>query len=426
MPAKRTPAKTATKTPGKAKTKGAAAAAEAEKPVPVVAEAPGPDSAPAPVAKPAVYPDRPTPRALTAGLPVYEPGRPLEEVAREFGFVDTDLLIKLASNENPLGPPPKAVMAMQLATSRMHLYPDGGCFYLRRKLAEYLNLPPDRFIFGAGSNEIIEFLGKTFLEPGDNIVVSQHAFIVYKLVGLSCAAEVREAPMQQFTHDLGAMAALCDARTRLLFVANPNNPTGTMLGLEELREGFQRVPPHVLIVLDEAYIDLLHPDECPATLSLLAEFPNLITLRTFSKAFGLAGLRLGYGMAAPEIIAALEKFRQPFNVSSMAQVAAIAALDDHDHLYRTRYNNEAGIKYLASRFRVMKLEYVPSHANFLLVKTGRGRELFREMQKGGIIVRPMDGYGLPDHLRISVGTPEQNRVCIAALQHLLQPEVPRL
>ena len=376
-----------------------------------------PVAAPAPVKAPAGL----TPRAHTASLPVYEPGRPLEEVAREFGFKDADRLIKLASNENPLGPSPKAIMAMQTATGRLHLYPDGGCYYLRHKLARLLGAEPAQFIFGAGSNEILEFLGKTFLEPGLNLVMSSHSFIVYKLIGLACAAEVREAPMKDYFHDLDAMLALVDGNTRLFFIANPNNPTGSMVGLDALRACLAKLPPHVLAVLDEAYIELLPPPEAPDTIALLKEFPNLIILRTFSKAYGLAGLRIGYGISTPAVIGLLEKYRQPFNVSSIAQAGAMAALDDHDHLYRTRYNNDAGVHYFENRFKVMKLEYVNTFANFILVKTGRGREIFREMQKKGVIVRAMDAYGLPDHIRISVGTPEQNRACIAALQSLLQP-----
>jgi histidinol-phosphate aminotransferase len=364
------------------------------------------------------------PRPHTTTLPVYEPGRPLEEVAREFGFPDADLLMKLASNENPNGPSPKAIMAMMAACSRMHLYPDGGCFYLRQKLSRKLGVAPDQLIFGSGSNEIIEFLGHVFLGPGLNLVMSQQAFVVYKLVGLAMEAEVREAPMKDFVHDLDAMLAMVDDNTRLFFIANPNNPTGTLLDTEALRTCLGKIPPHVLVVIDEAYVELIDDDEdVPASLDLMREFPNVVLLRTFSKAYGLAGLRIGYGITRAETVKWMEKYRQPFNVSSMAQIAASAALDDSEHLFRTRYNNEAGLKYLEVRFRAMKVDFPESHTNFILVKTGRGREIFRELQKQGIIVRPMDGYGLPEHLRISVGTPEQNRACVAAIQKIIRPEM---
>lgn len=417
--AAKAPAKSAAKAPAKPKAapKGrkAGAAAEPEVASPVVA-------ATAPVADVPVAPARLTPLPHTEALRLYEPGRPLEEVARELGLRDADRLVKLASNENPLGPSPKAIMAMQLATSRMHLYPDGGCFYLRQKLAKRLGVEPGQLIFGAGSNEIIEFIGHAFLDHGVNMIMSERAFVVYKLVGQAMRAEVREVPMQGFTHDLEAMVARIDANTRAFFIANPNNPTGTVVGLDAIRACLAKVPPHVLVVLDEAYIELIPEDEAPDTVGLLRDFPNLILLRTFSKAFGLAGLRIGYGIARPEVVGWLEKFRQPFNVPAMSQVAAIAALDDKEHLYRTRYNNSAGIDYFESRFKVMKLEFVPSYANFILVKTGRGREIFHALLRKGIIVRPMDAYGMPDHIRISIGTPEQNRACIEALLSILNPQ----
>jgi histidinol-phosphate aminotransferase len=358
------------------------------------------------------------PRGGLDNLTVYETGKPLEEVAREQGL-EPDGLVKLASNENNLGPSPLAIEAMRLEVERMHLYPDGGAFYLREALASHLEVEGDMLLFGNGSNELIEFLGHLFLQPGTNLVMSQCAFIVYKLVGDLFGAETRMAPMRDFTHDLDAMTGLVDENTRLVFVANPNNPTGTRVDNEKLKAFLENLPGHVLPVIDEAYIELMEPQETPDTLGWLRDMRPMVILRTFSKAYGLAGLRIGYAVSQPEVIRWLGKFRQPFNVNAMAQAAARAAVEDQSHVAQTRVLAHEGLAYFAQAFAELGLETVPSSANFLLVKTGEGRRRFQELQSRGVIARAMDGYGLPDWLRITVGTEGENLMAVQALKGVL-------
>lgn len=357
------------------------------------------------------------PRGGLEDLTVYETGKPLEEVAREQGL-DPEGLVKLASNENNLGPSPAAIEAMQAQASQMHLYPDGGAFYLREALAEQLGIQPDMLLFGNGSNELIEFLGHLFLQPGTNVVMSAQAFIVYKLVADLFGAETRQAPTVDFTHDLDAMRTLVDENTRLVFVANPNNPTGTKVDNDKLASFLKALPAHVLPVVDEAYIEMLEPEDRPDTLRWVLEDRPLIVLRTFSKGYGLAGLRLGYAIAQPELIRWLGKFRQPFNANAMAQVAALASVKDQAHIDRTRAWVRDGLSYFETAFAEMGLETVPSYANFLLVKVGEGRRCFQELQAKGVIARAMDGYGLGDWLRVTVGTAEENRRCVEAIQEI--------
>jgi histidinol-phosphate aminotransferase len=352
------------------------------------------------------------------GLPVYQPGRPIEEVARELGL-PPESIIKLASNENPLGPSRKAILAMRQAARQMQLYPDGNTFYLKQKLAARLQVSPANLIFGNGSNEIIEFLSHAVMAPGTEVVASQYCFAVYPIVTHLFGAKLVMVPAKDHGHDLDAMLAAINERTRVVFVANPNNPTGTAVPPEKLAAFIEAVPPHVVIALDEAYIEFL---ENP--LDLLPEVragrkPNLILMRTFSKIYGLAGLRIGYGIAGQELIAELEKIRQPFNANAMAQAAALEALEDEVHAEKTRKNNARGLRFYARACRKLKLEYVPSFANFVLVRVGEGQRVFNELQKLGIIVRPMGGYQLPEWVRISVGKPKQNRRCIEALTEIL-------
>ena len=358
------------------------------------------------------------PKSGIDDLKVYEPGRPLEEVARDYGLAPEELT-KLASNENALGPSPLAVKAMQDAASSMHLYPDGGAFYLRDALAEQLSVDPDMVLFGNGSNELIEFLGHVFLGPGTNMVMSECAFVIYKLVADAFGAETRMAPMQDFTHDLSAMAALVDADTRLMFIANPNNPTGTCVSPATLKALHDELPGHVLLVVDEAYIELLPEADRPATLEWIKTSSNLMVMRTFSKAYGLAGLRLGYAVAQPTLIQLLNKFRQPFNVSAMAQVAALAAVADTAHVEKTREMVTQGLTFFREACAELDLETVPSVANFLLIRIGEGRRRFAELQAKGVIARPMDGYGLPDYLRVSVGTATENKTAMQAIREVL-------
>ena len=349
-------------------------------------------------------------------LPVYEPGKPIEETARELG-AKADEIVKLASNENPLGPSPKALAAMRVALDSGHRYPDGGGFYLRDALAKKLRLSRDHLILGAGSNEIIEFLGHAFLDRGDEVVTSEHAFVVYKLVAAVFGARTIEVPSPDLRHDLNGIIAAVTPKTRLIFIANPNNPTGTLAGQDEIDRFMERVPPEIVVVFDEAYFEYL--DRPPDTLRFVRADRNVITLRTFSKIQGLANLRIGYGIAPPELIQVLHKTRQPFNVSGLAQAAALAGLEDEVHLSETKRITDEGRDYLQKEFASMKLQFIPSVANFVLVNVGDGAKIFRALLERRIIVRALKGYDLAPWIRISVGTMEQNRRCIAALKEIL-------
>ena len=349
-------------------------------------------------------------------LPVYEPGKPIEETARELG-ARADEIIKLASNENPLGPSPKALAAMRAALASANLYPDGGGFYLREALAAKLGVERNQLILGAGSNEIIEFLGHAFLDRGDEIVTSEHAFVVYKLVAAVFGARTIEVPSPDFRHDFDAIVAAITPKTRLIFIANPNNPTGTLATQEQLDRFIERVPPNIVIAFDEAYYEYL--DNPPDTLCFIQAGRNIVTLRTFSKIQGLANLRVGYGIASPALIQVLHKTRQPFNVSGLAQAAALAGLSDNEHLRETKRITDEGRDYLQTEFAALGLRFVPSVANFVLVNVGDGAKIFRALLERRIIVRALKGYNLAAWVRISVGTMEQNRRCIAALKEIL-------
>ena len=351
-------------------------------------------------------------------LPVYQPGRPIEEVARELGL-PVDSIIKVASNENPFGPSPRAVAAMQKAVPGVNLYPDGNAFYLKQKLAAKLGIEPAHLVLGNGSNEIIEFVAHALLAPGDDVVVSQYCFAIYPIVAKMFGANVITVPARQYGHDLPAMLRAITPKTKIIFVANPNNPTGTLASREELIRFVNDVPDDVLLVMDEAYIEFLDDAVDLVPLIRLGARKNLVLMRTFSKIYGLAGLRVGYGIGSADFISALEKVRQPFNVNLLAQTAALAALDDDDHVRKTRANNFAGLEFFARACRDAKLEYVPSHANFILIRVGDGKKVFDAMQRLGVIVRPMAGYQLPDWVRISIGTPEENQRCLDALKQSL-------
>lgn len=351
-------------------------------------------------------------------LPTYQPGRPIEEVARELGLPAADI-IKVASNENPLGPSPAAVAAMQHVIEHLNLYPDGNAFYLKQKLAAKLNLQPANLILGNGSNEIIEFVGHAYMAPGVEVVVSQYCFAVYPLVTKLFGAQLVTVPAKNLGHDLSAMLSAITPQTRVVFVANPNNPTGTVVARDELLRFVEQIPAHVLLVMDEAYIEFLDGAADLVALVRAGTKPNLLLMRTFSKIFGLAGLRLGYGLAHPDLIAAFEKVRQPFNINSIAQAGALAALEDTVHTHRTRENNAAGLRFFAQALARLGLEFVPSAANFVLVKVGDGQLVFEAMQRAGVIVRPMGGYQLGEWIRITVGTANENNRCLAALKSAL-------
>lgn len=347
----------------------------------------------------------------------YEPGKPIEDVAREIGLKPSDI-IKLASNENPLGPSPKALWAMREALERAHFYPDGGGYYLREAIAEKFGFARENVILGNGSNEIIEFVGHGFLKPGDEVVTAEHAFVVYKLMATLFGATTVEVPDPGFKHDLDAMAAAITPRTRELFIANPNNPTGTLVSQEEIDRFMDRVPPHVIVVFDEAYHEFL--EKAPDTLKYIREGrPNVLVLRTFSKIQGLANLRIGYGLGSREIMEVLQKTRQPFNANGIAQAGALAGLKDDEHQQKTRELTWSGRDYLQKEFAAMGLEFVPSHANFVLVKVGNGNAVFKKLMQTGVIVRDMTSYKLPEWIRVSIGTPAQNERFIAELRKLV-------
>lgn len=351
-------------------------------------------------------------------LGTYQPGRPIEEVAREFGL-PVDAIIKLASNENPLGPSPRALAAMRHVLENLHLYPDGNSFYLKRKLADKLGIRTENLILGNGSNEIIEFVGHALMRPGADVVVSEYCFAIYPIIAKLFGANVITVPAKKLGHDLPAMLKAITPNTSVVFVANPNNPTGTIAERAEVIRMVNEVPPGVLLVMDEAYIEFLAQPIDLLPLIRTGQNPNLLLMRTFSKIFGLAGLRLGYGIAAPELIAALEKIRQPFNINAIAQAGALAALDDTEHLANTRENNALGLEFITEGLRMLGCEFVPSSANFVLVKVGNGQNIFIALQKQGVITRPMGGYGLPEWIRISIGTGAENARCLEALRKAL-------
>ena len=351
-------------------------------------------------------------------IPVYQPGRPIEEVARELGLPAASI-IKLASNENPLGPSPKALAAMQRALAQLNLYPDGNAFQLKQALAKKLGVQTANLILGNGSNEIIEFIGHAYMAPGVDVVVSQFCFAVYPLVTKLFGANLITVPAKHHAHDLPAMLKAITPNTRVVFVANPNNPTGTLARKDELRRFVDATPANVLLALDEAYIEFLDDPADFVSEIRAGQRQNVVIMRTFSKIFGLAGLRLGYGIAHPDLISAFEKIRQPFNINAIAQAGALAALEDDDHTRRTRENNSAGLRFFEAACRKLKLEIVPSAANFFLVKVGAGQQVFEALQREGIITRPMGGYQLPEWIRISVGTPAENERCLDALKRVL-------
>lgn len=358
-------------------------------------------------------------------LQPYQPGKPESELRREYGLSD---IVKLASNENPLGPSPRALAAVREALSGLARYPDGNGFELKSALSAKLGLSMAMLTLGNGSNDVLELVARAFLTPEYEAVFAEHAFAVYPIVTQAIGAMARVAkaypadhPMPR-GHDPAAMLALVNGRTRVVFIANPNNPTGTWLKTAELEAFLASVPEQVIVVVDEAYGEYVEPEaDCPNALRWIDRFPNLIVTRTFSKAYGLAGLRVGYAVSHPQVADLLNRVRQPFNVNSLALVAAAAALDDADHLEQSRALNQAGMKQWQDACRQWSLRWLPSVGNFLCVDVGRsGREVFLELLKRGVIVRPVDNYGLPDYLRISIGTEAENARCIAALGDVLK------
>jgi histidinol-phosphate aminotransferase len=348
----------------------------------------------------------------------YPPGKPIEEVERELGHS----AIKLASNENPLGPSPKAQEAIRSYLGNIHFYPDGSGYYLRNKLAEIHRLSPDQVILGAGSTDLLELVAKTFLSgSGDEAITSQSAFYMYRLAVEDMGAALVQTPMRDLTFDLTAIAQAVTARTKVVYLGNPNNPTGTIFTADELDRFLAAIPPRVLVVLDEAYFDYVQRPDYSRSLDCVRAGKNLLVLRTFSKVHGLAGIRLGYGLGHPELIECLQRIRSPFNASSVAQVAGMAALDDHEHVAKSVETNHREMKFLTGELTLMGERYTPSAGNFLLIDPGRDcEEDFIRLLHEGIIVRPMKLYGFPTCLRVTVGKHEQNEQFLEALQRVLR------
>ena len=348
----------------------------------------------------------------------YVPGKPIAETARELGLAEDDIL-KMASNESPLGASPKALAAIRGALDVLHYYPDGSGYELKNALARRLGVKPDNLVLGNGSNDVLELVARAYLRPGDSAVYSQHAFMVYPLAVQAIGATGIVVPARGYGNDLAAMAAAVRADTRIVFVANPNNPTGTFNPWAEVRALLESVPASVLVVVDEAYEEYLPDALRSPTTAWLARFPNLVISRTLSKAYGLAGLRVGYVIADPAVAEVMNRVRQPFNVNHLAMVAACAALEDAEFIAKTRANNAAGLAQLEAGFKALGLEYIPSHGNFITVRVAEADRVYRELLKQGVIVRPIAGYGMPGHLRVTVGLPEQNARFLAALERAI-------
>lgn len=359
-------------------------------------------------------------------LQPYQPGKPESELRREYGLTD---IIKLASNENPLGPSPKALAAVAAAQSTLARYPDGNGFELKTALSAKLNVPLETLTLGNGSNDVLELVARAFLTPEHEAVFAQHAFAVYPIVTQAIGATARVAqanapthPMP-YGHDPAALLAQITERTRVIFIANPNNPTGTWLRTAELEAFLGQVPASIIVVIDEAYGEYVNSEaDCPDALRWLERFPNLVVTRTFSKAYGLAGLRVGYAVSHPQIADLLNRVRQPFNVNSLSLVAAAAALNDTEYLQRSKTLNAAGLQQWRAACHQYGWVALPSAGNFLCLDLGRsGREVFMELLRCGVIVRPVDNYGLPNHVRISIGSAAENARCITALHDVLNP-----
>ncbi len=352
-------------------------------------------------------------------LSPYVPGKPVDELARELNM-DPASIVKLASNENPLGPSPKALAAIRAELDELTRYPDGNGFALKTLLAERCGVTTAQVTLGNGSNDILELVARAYLAPGLNAVFSAHAFAVYPIATQAVGAQAKVVPAVNFGHDLPAMLTAIDANTRVVFIANPNNPTGTWFGKQALRDFLAAVPENVLVVLDEAYIEYADGDELPDGLDYLADHPSLLVSRTFSKAYGLASLRVGYGLSRPDVADVLNRVRQPFNVNSFALAAACAAFDDTEYLARSREINTAGMLQLQEGCRELDLSWIPSKANFLAIDFGRDTAAINQgLLREGVIVRPVAGYGMPNHLRVSIGLPAENARFLEALRKVL-------
>ena len=347
----------------------------------------------------------------------YQGGKPIEEVQRELGLYD---IVKLASNENPLGPSPIAVEAMQQAVKQVHLYPDGNGYYLKQDLSHHLGLEPDRLILGNGSNEVLQIIGETFISPNDEVIYSESAFVVYRLVATICGAKSVITPMQGYDQDIEAMIAAITERTKVIFIANPNNPTGTMVTAAQAQKLMDYVPEHVLVVFDEAYGEYINRADYPQTLPYVQQVRNVVISRTFSKVYGLAGMRIGYGIAPPHLIELMNRVRQPFNCNLVAQAAAQAALSDLDYVEQSRKTNAQEKQKLYQVLTALGVQYIPSEGNFIMLNLNQsGEAVAQRLLQQGIIVRPITGYGFPNSIRVTIGTRRQNVRFIETLTAIL-------
>lgn len=357
-------------------------------------------------------------RAEIFAIKPYVPGKPIDEVKRELGLED---VIKLASNENPLGPSPLAVQAIRQMVDQLHLYPDSNCFYLKEKLASINNVNTTGVIIGNGSDELLKLIAESFLNKDDEIIYGQPSFSEYEFTARIMGAACIPVPLKDFTHDLDAMLAAITSKTKLLYICNPNNPTGTTVNGPQMAEFMTKVPDNVLVIFDEAYYEYVEENEFVSGLKYVQEGRNVAVLRTFSKIYGLAALRIGYALTTPELAGAIERVREPFNVNTVAQVGALAALEDAPHVKGSQDLNAQGKAYLYEEFEKLGLQYVPTEANFIFVNVNKNcQEVFKDLLKVGVIVRTGDVFGYPEFIRVTVGTPEQNERLIKSLKNVLE------
>ena len=357
------------------------------------------------------------PNPFIGDLMPYVPGKPVEELERELGIKDA---IKIASNENPLGPSPLAEKAVKEAVSSLNRYPDGDAFYLKEKLARKFGISPETFIFGNGSNDVIDIAARTFMEPGDEAIFGEYAFIVYPIVTQAVGAKGVISPMPDYTHDLRDMYSRITEKTKIIFIANPNNPTGTMVKRAEFEWFLEKVPEDILVLMDEAYFEYVEDKDYPNSLEYQNSGKSILTVRMFSKIYGLAGLRLGYGIAHQDIISNMQRVRQPFNANSLCQVGAMAAIDDIEHIEKTKEVNSEGLTYVTEELKKLDIPYTPSFTNFVLIDLGDNpMPIYNSLLKEGVIVRPVLGYGLKTHLRVTIGLREENEKFIRGITKIL-------
>lgn len=349
-------------------------------------------------------------------LTPYQPGKPIEEVERELGITSS---IKLASNENPLGTSKRVLQAAQEALQNAHIYPDGGQYELKSAISKHLSLSPEQITVGNGSENILELIVKTYLHQGDSAVISEFAFLTIELLIRAAGATLKIAPANQWGHDVDNMINAVDNKTRLVFLVNPNNPTGTYTNKADFEKLLQSIPSHIIIVIDEAYCEYIDKPDYPQALSYLADYPNLIITRTFSKVYGLAALRLGYAVSSPEIADMLNRARLPFNVNSVVAKAGCAALEDQDHVNKSVALNRDGMQQLENGLRKQGRSFIPSIGNFITIDVGHGKDVYQKLLLEGVIVRPLHAYNMPRHIRVTVGTPEQNERFLNALERVM-------